>query len=163
MFKFFYVLFFISVTVLFAANQDNLDDDLDMVVNMYDKCPNTPDGVCVDKYGCTREIKRVVNFDSSSYEIKDYSIDEMKMIVNIGKECFGYNIEIIGHTDSLSTKEENLQLSKNRALSIKKILLVHDINSTRIKVNWSGESNPISTNITKDGRFKNRRVEVLFK
>ena len=158
-----FLLFFFFLINLYAQNISTNDDDKDMIINKYDKCPNTPDGVCVDKDGCTQEIKRVVYFDPSSYKINDKSTIDMQNILEIAQECFGYDIIIKGYTDSTYTASYNLSLSKQRSQSIKKLLLLHNIDSKRIKTKWYGESAPISTNVTKQGRENNRRVEVIFR
>ena len=160
-----FLLFFIlgGLPFLFAQETTQLDDDYDLIINKYDKCPNTPKGVCVDKDGCTQTIKRVVHFNSNSYKINTNSEQNVQNISEIAKECFGYNIIIKGHTDSISNEKYNTILSKQRASTIKNSLIDQKIDPKRISIQWYGETRPFTTNITKDGRYKNRRVEILFK
>jgi OOP family OmpA-OmpF porin len=158
-----FILFIIFLTSLYAQEAAFIDDDKDMVINKYDKCPNTPDGVCVNKDGCTQEIKRVVHFTPSSFKIKEDSTTSIQNIIEIAQECFGYNITIKGYTDSIYEANFNMNLSKKRSNSVKNILLLYDVDPKRIKIKWFGETNPISTNVTKEGRYNNRRVEVIFK
>ena len=157
------VLFFFFLTNIYGEDILLQDDDKDMIINQYDKCPNTPDGVCVDKNGCTQVIKRVVNFDTSSSTINEKSTIEAQNIVEIAQECFGYDIVISGHTDSTYDANFNLNLSKKRSNNIKKLFLLHGIDEKRIVIKWFGETQPKSTNITDKGREDNRRVEVIFK
>ena len=68
-------------------------------------------------------------------------------------------IEIVGHTDNTGPANYNLGLSERRAKSVVKYLVDKNIDSKRITVRFFGESKPIDTNGTKEGRRKNRRVE----
>ena len=71
------------------------------------------------------------------------------------------DINIIGHTCSLGSESWNKTLSLRRAESVKKYFLDHGIEASRInKVDGKGESEPKYDNKTKEGRSKNRRVEV---
>jgi len=139
-----------------------LDQDHDGVVDQDDKCPNTIDGVCVDQNGCVSKVKRVVHFNSDSYIIDTKSKQVLKDIVSIAHECFGYKIVLKGYTDSTASETFNQKLSKQRVQSIKTTLLNCGIKSDRITIKWYGESNPIASNQTKEGRYENRRVEILF-
>lgn len=136
-------------------DNDNVPDDIDM-------CPTTPNGVCTDANGCTQKVKRVVNFDSSSYKLTKEFQDKLNVILEIAQECFGYKLLAIGHTDSTASEKFNKHLSKQRANAIRNFFISNGINSSRIKTKWYGETQPIASNITKDGRFENRRVEIIF-
>lgn len=159
--KLFVYIILISTTLLNASDKI-VDSDNDSISDKFDKCPGTPDGVCVTKDGCTKELKRIIHFESSSDKITPEYMKKLSSINEIGVECFGYNIVLIGHTDSTADEKYNLKLSKNRALSVKKELLKNGIDPKRITIKWFGETKPIATNVTKEGRFMNRRVEILF-
>ena len=158
-----FLLIFFFLTNIYAEDISSNDDDRDMIINQYDKCPNTPDGVCVDKDGCTQIIKREINFNPSSSIINENSTTEAQNIIEIAQECFGYNIYLVGHTDSTYDANYNLNLSKQRSKNLKDLFLLHGINQKRIQIKWFGETQPKSTNVTKEGREDNRRVEVIFK
>jgi len=68
-------------------------------------------------------------------------------------------IEIAGHTDATGPEEYNLQLSKRRATTVYNYLVNSGISKDKVSVKYYGESQPASTNETRDGRTKNRRVE----
>ncbi|MEA3315867.1 MAG: OmpA family protein [Campylobacterota bacterium] len=162
MFKHLLNIISIGVFTSLLANDMIIDNDNDLVPDDKDRCLNTPQGVCVDRYGCTQEIKRVIHFEQSSHKINLDEMDKLKDVIEIASECFGYTLLISGNTDSTYTKDYNMYLSKKRAKSIKKLLNIYGVDPKRIKVKWYGEANPISTNVTKQGRYKNRRVEILF-
>ncbi|MSQ72622.1 MAG: OmpA family protein [Betaproteobacteria bacterium] len=73
------------------------------------------------------------------------------------------NLEVIiaiGHTDSIGSDRYNQKLSVRRAESVKAYLISKGIAANRIYTEGKGEKQPIASNKTKDGRQKNRRVEI---
>ena len=73
------------------------------------------------------------------------------------------NLEVIiavGHTDSIGTDAYNQKLSVRRAEAVKAYLISKGIDKNRIYTEGKGESQPVADNRTKEGRAKNRRVEV---
>ena len=75
------------------------------------------------------------------------------------KEKSTIQIEIAGHTDSKGTDEYNLNLSERRAKAVVSYLKENGVGQERITTLFFGESKPIETNETSEGRRKNRRVE----
>jgi OOP family OmpA-OmpF porin len=75
----------------------------------------------------------------------------------------GINLEVviaIGHTDSIGADAYNQKLSVRRAESVKAYLVSKGIEPNRIYTEGKGEKQPVASNKTKDGRQKNRRVEI---
>lgn len=70
------------------------------------------------------------------------------------------NILIEGHTDATGTEEYNLSLSRQRAQSVANYLAQLNVDPTRFTIMGYGESQPVSTNDTAEGRQQNRRVEI---
>jgi outer membrane protein OmpA-like peptidoglycan-associated protein len=68
-------------------------------------------------------------------------------------------IEISGHTDTTGSEEYNLSLSKQRSNSVASYLSEKGIDKRRMNVEFFGESKPMVSNETREGRKKNRRVE----
>ena len=81
--------------------------------------------------------------------------DEMK-----GKGARVVDIDVIGHTDSDGTEEYNQALSVRRAQSVKDYLVSEGVDGSIIDVSGQGESNPIASNATREGRAQNRRVDI---
>jgi outer membrane protein OmpA-like peptidoglycan-associated protein len=100
-----------------------------------------------------------VFFDFDKATLKPESFPELNRIVDLLTEQAGIQIEISGHTDAVGTEEYNLGLSNRRATSVKNYLIGKGVAEDRIKAVYFGESKPVETNETKDGRKKNRRVE----
>ena len=69
-------------------------------------------------------------------------------------------IKIIGHTDSVGKDEANQKLSDGRATEVRKDLIERGIAADRIEAEGRGETQPIDTNDTEEGRQNNRRVEI---
>ena len=67
-------------------------------------------------------------------------------------------VEVQGHTDSKGPETYNQMLSEKRAIAVKAYLVKEGIDSGRIEVKGYGESDPIASNDTEEGRKKNRRV-----
>jgi len=75
----------------------------------------------------------------------------------------GINLEVIiavGHTDSVGSDAYNQKLSLRRSQAVKAYLISKGIDKTRIYTEGKGEKQPVADNKTKEGRAKNRRVEI---
>ena len=75
----------------------------------------------------------------------------------------GINLEVIiavGHTDSVGSDAYNQKLSVRRAEAVKAFLVSQGIEKNRIYTEGKGEKQPVASNQTKEGRAKNRRVEI---
>lgn len=70
------------------------------------------------------------------------------------------DIDVIGHTDSDGSEEYNQALSVRRAESVRDYLVSEGVDASIIDVSGEGESNPITSNATREGRAENRRVEI---
>jgi OOP family OmpA-OmpF porin len=70
-------------------------------------------------------------------------------------------IQVTGYTDSIGSEKYNRDLSMRRAHAAQEYLVNKGVNPTRIVISGMGESNPIASNDTADGRAMNRRVEVV--
>jgi OOP family OmpA-OmpF porin len=78
----------------------------------------------------------------------------------------GVDVEMViatGHTDNIGTDAYNQKLSERRAAAVKEYLVSKGIPASKITTIGKGESQPVATNKTKEGRQKNRRVDIEFK
>ncbi len=69
-------------------------------------------------------------------------------------------VDVYGYTDSTGSEQYNLQLSEDRALSVANVIASNGVDSRRFYIDGRGESNPIASNDTENGRAQNRRVEI---
>ena len=70
-------------------------------------------------------------------------------------------LEIRGYTDSVGSAASNLNLSQRRAETVRDYIVERGIDIGRLRAIGYGEANPIASNLTKEGRAKNRRIEFL--
>jgi len=101
-----------------------------------------------------------VFFDVDKYELKPQSYAELNKLVDFLKKNPTLKIEIQGHTDNTGTHEHNMKLSENRAKAVYDYLLSKGIHANRMSYKGYGETMPIDTNSTAEGRAKNRRTEI---
>ncbi len=136
------------------------DKDDDGIMDDNDLCPNTPLGFLVNQDGCPKSKNLDIRFEPLSNNIAKKSELKIEQFVRFLQENPLYNVIIVGHTDSVGTASENLKLSQERARNVKKSLLAHGIEETRLNAVGVGETQPIADNSTAEGRFKNRRTEI---
>jgi outer membrane protein OmpA-like peptidoglycan-associated protein len=85
------------------------------------------------------------------------NLDKLAVILNKYDDT---DVLIEGHTDATGSEEHNLDLSRLRAQSVSNQLASDDVNPSRFTIMGYGESQPVATNETAEGRQANRRVEV---
>jgi OmpA-OmpF porin, OOP family len=135
-----------------------IDSDGDGVADYLDKCPNTPKGAKVNAQGCW--ILGGVLFDTNKSEIKPEFNPELDAVVTVLEKNLALNVKIKGHTDSTGTAAYNMKLSENRAKAVMEYLIKKGIDKDRLSAKGYGLTQPIASNDTKEGRAKNRRVEL---
>lgn len=84
----------------------------------------------------------------------------MDRLVTFMKENEGKRVTLSGHTDSIGTAAYNQKLSERRANAVKAYLVKKGVAASRITAQGFGETKPIADNKTRQGRAKNRRVEI---
>ncbi|SDZ81025.1 OmpA-OmpF porin, OOP family [Arachidicoccus rhizosphaerae] len=157
------------------------DSDGDGVADIFDKCPNTENGVRVDGAGCplpqpkqiikqekvvvTQQDRKIVDeaikdleFDLGKATIRPSSFPSLDRVSEllINKN---FSLKLAGHTDNTGSNALNMRLSKERAEAVKAYLVSKGANASRIEAVGYGSSQPIATNDTAEGRQQNRRVE----
>ncbi|WP_324172428.1 OmpA family protein [Sulfurimonas sp.] len=137
-----------------------LDSDGDGVVDYKDRCPDTSKGVSVDPIGCALGKELEIIFKLNSDKILKSSYEKIVTFAVFLKQNPVFNAQIIGHTDSIGKAELNMRLSQRRAATAKSALIYEGIAASRITTKGRGELDPIQSNRTKEGRAKNRRIEV---
>lgn len=70
------------------------------------------------------------------------------------------SMSVVGHTDSTGSDEYNQELSERRAAAVRDYLVSQNIDGAKISASGRGESSPVASNETAEGRQKNRRVEI---
>ncbi len=99
-------------------------------------------------------------FDFDRYSLRKESRLELNRWVKMLNENPAVSLEIDGYTDSIGTEAYNRKLSERRADSVQAYLIAHGIDKDRLTAKGFGESKPVASNATAEGRQRNRRVEV---
>ncbi len=101
-------------------------------------------------------------FESGNSTLKSSSISTIQELVNVLNSSPNTKVKIIGHTDSDGSEATNLELSRERAYSVKEKMIKLGITQPkRISVEGRGESQPLADNSTAAGKAQNRRVEFI--
>ena len=107
-------------------------------------------------------LDSAVLFDVDKYDVRVHPEAEevLKNLAIVLKEMDVKNFEIDGHTDSDGSEEYNQVLSEKRANSVKNFLVSQGV-TAEITTKGYGESKPVASNDTAEGKQKNRRVEII--
>ena len=116
---------------------------------------------------CSMTEKKCVlrGFKVDGKVINENEISELKEIVSVLNE-FGESgtVDFIGHTDSTGTKKYNQKLSLIRARNVARLFREFGLKDTILigEISGKGEDDPVDLNETDQGKYSNRRVEILF-
>jgi outer membrane protein OmpA-like peptidoglycan-associated protein len=103
-----------------------------------------------------------VSFKFNSADVPEELKGDLKSLATLLKENAGWHLRVEGHTDSIGSAADNLDLSLRRAAAISRFLTDEQgVPSAQLTVKAMGESDPRAPNDTEEGRQKNRRVELL--
>jgi outer membrane protein OmpA-like peptidoglycan-associated protein len=100
-----------------------------------------------------------VRFDTNKATLTTTAKANLDKLVPVFNEYSQTNIQIYGYTDNSGKPEYNLNLSEQRAASVKAYLSSKGIGANRFNITGMGVADPIATNDTKEGKSLNRRVE----
>lgn len=123
-------------------------------------------GAKVQRVGEGEDAKIDITFDSGflfdfdKASLKEDTRVNLDKLADILQKYPDTNIIIAGHTDSTGDANYNMELSKKRANAVADYLASKNVSRSRMTVNWYGETRPIASNDTKEGRAQNRRVEI---
>jgi outer membrane protein OmpA-like peptidoglycan-associated protein len=114
----------------------------------------------VEEVVAEKIVLRGVNFDFDKSEIRPDAAVILDEVVSILSGAPDTQVRIEGHTCSMGPDAYNQGLSERRAASVLKYLVEHGIATSRLSSAGFGESSPMATNDTREGRALNRRVEL---
>ena len=148
-----------------AMTAAELDSDGDGVFDDKDRCPGTPAGTRVDAVGCPLPVAKVasiklkVNFDFDSSVVKEQYFSDLNELAEFLKRFSDLQVDVEGHTDSTGPESYNERLSQQRAQAVVDLLVnQYGIEARRLEAKGYGESQPVASNDTREGRAENRRV-----
>ena len=147
------------------------DQDGDGIPDMDDECPEIAGPI--NNEGCPRitgkeisrlqEIGQVNYFETNQDVLTKESTDSLDEVYSILVQYPSISFEIVGHTDSIGKVATNQLLSEQRAASVLRYLVEKGISSSKLESTGYGETRPLKTNSTPEGRRFNRRVEFIIK
>ncbi|MBW8329398.1 MAG: OmpA family protein [Thiobacillus sp.] len=123
--------------------------------------PPAPAPAYVAPAAPTKLVLEGVNFDFDKATLRPEDIAIIDRDVVVLDQWGNVNIEVAGHTDSRGSDEYNAKLSQQRAEAVRNYLVSKGIAADRLSAKGYGESQPVADNATDEGRFKNRRVELV--
>lgn len=106
-------------------------------------------------------VSHAIQFDTGSDQLRPESMNVIKEIAAALQKQQGLKLCVEGHTDSTGDAAKNLDLSKRRAESVKGALVKLGIGADRLTTQGLGQTKPMASNDTPQGRAENRRVEFL--
>ena len=98
-------------------------------------------------------------FETGSDVIMESSLPELKRIATF-VATYGYKVRLAGHTDNIGQPEDNKALSQARAEAVRRQLVAYGCEAENIKAYGYGDTKPVASNETEEGRALNRRVEI---
>ena len=141
------------------------DTDRDGVPDSADKCSETLAGAKVDEKGCVKEEQKIslpnIEFESGSTVLAAGGKEKLESVVAFLQNQAEVQVDVFGHTDAQGRDAFNQRLSEGRARSVLEYLVSRGVVADRLTSKGFGETQPIATNETAEGRALNRRVELL--
>ncbi len=101
-----------------------------------------------------------VTFNVGKSDVKAQFRETLKSVALILQKYNQTIVDIYGHTDSTGSEASNLDLSRERAVSVANVISANGVDPRRFYIEGFGETHPIATNDTDEGRALNRRVEI---
>ena len=109
--------------------------------------------------GSTRvDIATDAAFDYGSAVLRPALVSQLLPIM---KPYSRHPVQVSGFTDNVGAVVYNLELSRQRAQAVAEALIAQGFNTTQLSVNGYGEGNPVAGNADANGRYRNRRIELL--
>ncbi|MGY4879702.1 OmpA family protein [Vreelandella aquamarina] len=136
------------------------------LVDLREQCGGETPGADIDAVGAIGSLQHIaldsaVLFNTGKYQLKPQASEAIdEAMANIDSAQL-QSVVVAGHTDAVGSAESNQVLSENRARSVAGYLMENaGIPEDRMRIEAHGESDPVASNETAEGREKNRRVEL---
>ncbi len=139
-----------------------------LIGNYLDKQAEEMQGILAEQDRLRREQERLnvamasdVLFTSGGANLYPGGRDKLRQFAGVLNRYPRTTVQIAGHTDSRGSEESNNDLSRRRAQAVADELIAAGVSAGRVTTRGLGESQPVATNDTPEGRAQNRRVEIV--
>src|SRR5262249_3168376 len=105
--------------------------------------------------------EKQIHFATGKSDIPAESEPVLTDLAQAMKDHPGWKLRVEGYTDNVGSPSLNMKLSEDRAKSVMNWLVDHGVEKNRLSAKGYGETNPVASNSTEDGRAQNRRVDVV--
>jgi len=143
------------------------DTDKDGINDELDQCPNVPgiagNNGCEDLQPKLNMISAALKFETGKVNIAPTSLQGLDSLVYIMTQYPKTSLVITGHTDNTGTRKINDRLSLSRAQKVQTYLIKKGLAENRTTLIGVADTQPITSNATKEGRAQNRRVDLTIK
>lgn len=143
---------------------DLKDEDNDGVINARDLCPQTPSHAEIDNDGCGTYIKSEealklhILFGNDSSEIQPIFLTQVREMASFLKRYPSTSIELKGYASKVGKPEYNMELSRQRSMSVMKAIQNNGITSDRIKIVGFGDTSLEDSGDSQISHARNRKV-----
>lgn len=142
------------------------DSDSDGVPDNRDRCPGTPAGVRVDDSGCPLPEEVMLRVDRLQFAFDSAALDAraksaLDAAVDVIRSHASVQLDVVGYTDASGPEAYNQRLSERRAQAAVDYLVSRGADREQLRAVGRGEADPVADNGTRDGRERNRRVELV--
>ncbi|SHK98198.1 type IX secretion system membrane protein, PorP/SprF family [Reichenbachiella agariperforans] len=107
------------------------------------------------------ELSKDFHFARAEAQLTADSYPFLDDMVKLMKENPAWTLQVIGHTDNVGSKKDNYELSLLRARAVEEYLLSHGMAGEQVTILGRGDTEPIASNDTEEGKAENRRVQFL--
>ncbi|MWD26231.1 OmpA family protein [Aquicoccus sp. SCR17] len=106
-------------------------------------------------------LPQSIVFPTDSTTVRADLVSDLNVLANNLRSYPNSSVQVVGHTDNTGDAAYNQDLSERRATAVANVLMRSGVAPNRIRTYGRGESQPVATNLTAEGRQQNRRVEIV--
>jgi len=106
-------------------------------------------------------LPEAITFPTDSAQVRDSLRPDIRAIARNLQQYPNSQVSVLGHTDNTGTSAHNQDLSVRRARAVRSILVNNGVSAGRVSARGLGETSPVASNGTVEGRAANRRVEIV--
>ena len=145
----------------FALESSSTSTDPFLMIIPLQKIPPkaAPSAVVKEEVVSAPVVLKNVFFETASADLKPISKIELDRLYNLLNEQSDLRIQLNGHTDDVGNDDDNMALSEARAKAVFEYLVSKGIDSSRMRSKGFGETMPVASNDTEEGKRQNRRTE----